>query len=47
MAKEIPDGATLAKSVRHVVVRGDLASVVLSSKEVNELTREGSDWKVD
>ena len=47
MAKEIPDGATLAKSVRRVVVRGDLASVVLSSKEVNELTREGSDWKVD
>ena len=47
MAKEIPDGAILAKSVRRVVVRGDLASVVLSSKEVNELTREGGDWKVD
>lgn len=47
MAKEIPDGASLAKSVRRVVVRGDLASVVLSSKEVNELTREDSEWKVD
>ena len=47
MAKEIPDGATLAKSVRRVIVRGNLASVVLSSKEVNELVREGDDWKID
>ncbi len=47
LAKAIPDGATLAKSVRRVVVRGDLASVVLSPKDVNELTREGGDWKVD
>ncbi|MDQ2736312.1 MAG: hypothetical protein M3Y55_15285, partial [Pseudomonadota bacterium] len=39
MAKEIPDGVTLAKSVRRVVVRVDLASVVLSPKDVNELTR--------
>lgn len=47
MTKEIPDGATLAKSVRRVIVRGNLASVVLSSKEVNELVREGDDWKID
>jgi hypothetical protein len=34
--------------VRRVVVRGNnVASVVLASKEVNELVREGDDWKVD
>ena len=47
MSKEIPDSASLAKSVRRVVVRGNLASVVLASKEVNELVREGDDWKID
>jgi hypothetical protein len=47
MTKEIPDSATLAKSVRRVIVRGSLASVVLASKEVNELVRDGDDWKID
>ncbi|MEP6739779.1 MAG: hypothetical protein ABJA61_05340 [Caldimonas sp.] len=47
MAKQMPDGSALARQVRRVIVRGDLASVVLSTKEVNELVREGADWKVD
>ncbi len=47
LTKEISDSATLARSVRRVIVRGDLASVVPSSKEVDELVREGDIWKID
>ena len=47
MTKQMPDSAAIAKSVRRVIVRGNLASVVLSTKEVNELAREGDDWKVE
>ncbi|MEO8081730.1 MAG: hypothetical protein ABI641_14450 [Caldimonas sp.] len=45
--KQIPEGGPLARSIRRVIVRGDTASVVLADKNVNELVREGGEWKVD
>lgn len=45
MMKQMP--AASAKSIARVVVRGDQASIVQTSKEVNGLVREGGDWKVD
>ncbi len=45
--KQIPEGGLLARSIRRVIVRGDTASVVLADKNVNELVREGGEWKVD
>jgi hypothetical protein len=47
MTKQLPDGATLAKGIRRVIVRDTVASVVQSTKEVNELVKDGDAWKVD
>lgn len=47
MRKQIPESGSLARSIRRVIVRGDTASVVLADKNVNELVREGGEWKVD
>jgi len=47
MLKEMPDGKALAKTVRRVVVRGELASIILSTKEIDEMVFEGGAWKAD
>jgi hypothetical protein len=47
MTKQLPDGATIGKGIRRVIVRGPVASVVSSTREVNELVKEGDAWKVD
>jgi hypothetical protein len=47
MTKQLPDGATIGKGIRRVIVRGPVASVVSSTREVNELVKDGDAWKVD
>jgi hypothetical protein len=47
MTKQFPDSAALTKGIKRVIVRGPVASVVSSTKEVNELVRDGDAWKVD
>ena len=46
MLKQDADPGALSKSVTRVV-RGSVASVVLSTKEVNGVVRIGDTWKVD
>jgi hypothetical protein len=45
--KQAPDGASVAKTIKRLVVRGTTASVVLEGGEVAELAQEGGAWKVD
>ena len=45
--KQAPDGASVTKTVKRLVVRGTTASVVLEGGEVAELVQEGGAWKVD
>lgn len=42
-----PDGASVTKTIKRLVVRGTTASVVLEGGEVAELVQEGGAWKVD
>jgi hypothetical protein len=42
-----PDGASVTKTIKRLVVRGTTASVVLENGEVAELVQEGGAWKVD
>ena len=42
-----PSGSALARSIQQVIVRGEAASVVLQSKEVDRVVLEGGSWKVD
>jgi len=45
--KQAPDGASVTKTIKRLVIRGTTASVVLESGEVAELVQEGGAWKVD
>jgi hypothetical protein len=45
--KHAPDGASVTKTIKRLVVRGTTASVVLEGGEVAELVQEGGAWKVD
>ncbi len=45
--KQAPDGASVTKTIKRLVVRGTTASVVLEGGEVAELVQEGGAWKVD
>lgn len=45
--KQAPDGASVSKTIKRLVVRGTTASVVLEGGEVAELIQEGGAWKVD
>lgn len=45
--KQAPDGASVAKTIKRLVIRGTTASVVLEGGEVAELVQEGGAWKVD
>jgi hypothetical protein len=45
--KQAPDGASVTKTIKRLVVRGTTASVVLESGDVAELVQEGGGWKVD
>ena len=45
--KQAPDGASVTKAIKRLVVRGTTASVVLQGGEVAELVEEGGAWKVD
>lgn len=46
MADE-PDGKTLAQSIVRVIVRDDMASVIMSDKQVQALVLENNLWKVE
>jgi len=45
--KQAPDGTSVTKTIKRLVVRGTTASVVLEGGEVAELVQEGGAWKVD
>jgi hypothetical protein len=45
--KQAPDGASVTKTIKRLVIRGTTASVVLEDGEVAELVQEGGAWKVD
>jgi hypothetical protein len=45
--KHAPDGASVTRSVKRLVVRGTTASVVLEGGEVAELVQESGVWKID
>jgi hypothetical protein len=45
--KQAPDGASVTKTIKRLIVRGTTASVVLESGDVAELVQEGGGWKVD
>ncbi|HXP76981.1 MAG TPA: hypothetical protein VN823_22795 [Stellaceae bacterium] len=45
--KQAPDGASVTKTIKRLVVRGTTASVVIEGGEVAELVQEGGAWKVD
>jgi hypothetical protein len=45
--KRTPDGASVTKTIKRLVVRGTTASVVLEGGVVAELVQEGGVWKVD
>ena len=47
MLREVPEGKELLASVRRVVVRGDVASIILSTREIEEMALEAGAWKVD
>lgn len=45
--KQAPDGSSVTKTIKRLVVRGTTASVVLEGGEVAELIQEAGAWKVD
>jgi hypothetical protein len=42
-----PDGASVTKTIKRLIVRGSTASVVLEGGAVTELVQDGGAWKVD
>ena len=42
-----PDGASVTKTIKRLIVRGTTASVVLENGEVTELVQDSGAWKVD